>query len=151
MDFSNFTPASAVEAADQDIENTWDINSATITLDSGSFDEGNRDMYAAPVGTMTADVNGEIKVYIHNASVGNRVWYDGLGYKLISQSPTNLITSIQVQNGIISLNWSAASAVLQESTNLTDGAGWYDVSGATSPYEPVTPNSAVKFFRLRQP
>ena len=47
--------------------------------------EGNRWLYEVPLGTFTADANGEIWVYIDDLEgqqgSANRTWYDGVGYE----------------------------------------------------------------------
>ena len=48
--------------------------------------EGNRTMYETVLGQFTADLNGEIDVYVDDLegpqSTSNRTWYDGVGYEL---------------------------------------------------------------------
>lgn len=54
------------------------------------FVEGNRTLYAALVGTASADTNGAVAVYIDDRPSGiganARTWYDGLGYALVDPS-----------------------------------------------------------------
>lgn len=55
------------------------------------FTEGNRTMYAASLGTVQSDSNGEIRVYIDDNSTTNnfsRAWYDGVGYSVIPEPAT---------------------------------------------------------------
>src|SRR5262249_53169463 len=46
-----------------------------------NFSEGGRTLYAAPLGTATADANGQLKVFVHDLPTGDsnlRTWYQGV-------------------------------------------------------------------------
>jgi hypothetical protein len=46
-------------------------------------DSGNRKLFEAPLGATTADINGNVVVYVDDfvaTTVNNRTWYDGVGF-----------------------------------------------------------------------
>jgi hypothetical protein len=61
----------------------------TLTLDAG------RDLRAADLGTVTADVNGQIFVYVDDlptsANVNRRTWYDGVGFEAVPEPSVSLL------------------------------------------------------------
>ena len=91
------------------------------------FVEGNRILHAAPLGAMSADTNGVIRVYVDDkpstTGANNRTWFDGVGYSpIIAMSPTS-ITAV-ASNNLLFLSWPADHAgwILQAQTNpLTAG------------------------------
>lgn len=58
------------------------------------FAEGGRVLLAAPIGTFTANINGQISVFIDDRNAGTtvnlRTWYDGLAYELVTDTPSNV-------------------------------------------------------------
>lgn len=66
------------------------LASDLIFVEDPKFDDGGgRLLYAASLGTATAEASGEVTVYIDDlpSTVGanNRTWYDGVSYELIPE------------------------------------------------------------------
>lgn len=54
-----------------------------------NFSEGGRTLYAAPLGTGTADANGQLKVFVHDLPTGDsnlRTWYQGVAVAEVTAS-----------------------------------------------------------------
>jgi hypothetical protein len=126
------------------------------------FVEGNRALMAAAIGTNTADISGNIRVYLDDkpTTIGanNRTWYDGLGWALITASyPTNL--SFSLTGNMLAVSWPASHLgwILQAQTNsLTVGisSNWFDMPSSSSQTQAVVNldrNNGVTGFRLRHP
>ncbi|MBN2064009.1 MAG: hypothetical protein JW745_04325 [Sedimentisphaerales bacterium] len=88
--------------------------------------ESDRFEYAAPLGVATADANGQIKVYVDDNDPavaaddqGNRVWYDGLVYKMVSPAyspePADGTSGVATDN--VSLSWLAGRNVAGTAIN----------------------------------
>ena len=72
------TPLDTTTPADE-----FDATSFTTSV---LVSEGNRRLIQVALGTATADVNGEIAVYIDDsAGDNNRSWYDGVGYEVVPE------------------------------------------------------------------
>jgi hypothetical protein len=67
------------------------------------FAESGRVLLAAPVGTATADSNGEILVYVDDLptslNVNRRTWFDGVGYRKADTDNDGLPDSWETANG----------------------------------------------------
>ncbi|MCU0778558.1 MAG: hypothetical protein MUF86_12955, partial [Akkermansiaceae bacterium] len=127
--------------------------------------ENNRSLQAAPLGTVSADANGALRVYVDDKPSGtganNRTWFDGLGCALvIAMNPTN-ITGV-VSNNLLVLSWPADHAgwILQAQTNsLAVGLQaqsnvWFDVAASATVVStnlPISRETPTVFYRLRSP
>ena len=79
---------------------TYDANgleNSGYFTNSVLINEADRYMAQVTLGTLIADANGEIAIYIDdlaNTSNGNRTWYDGVGYQLIPTPATLTLLSL---------------------------------------------------------
>lgn len=77
-------------------------NELSYTSAPTVFAEGGRQQYAASVGSIMADANGEIRVFLDDlpstVGVNQRTWYDGLSYR--STTPFTLTDSSTAPNGV---------------------------------------------------
>ncbi len=89
-----------------------DIAGATDGLDLSTVpytndplvEEGNRTLWGAPVGTLTADSNGEISVFVDDTGTADgddRTWYDGVSYSSGAIAPASATMTI---DGDLTLN-----------------------------------------------
>lgn len=126
------------------------------------FSESGRALLAASLGATTADMNGEIKVFIDDkpSTIGanHRTWYDGLAWApVIAPDPVALAWSLS--GTALSLSWppSHLGWLLQSQTTSVGGglaSGWMDLGGSgslTNTNVALIPGSAAVFFRLRRP
>jgi hypothetical protein len=96
---SNVGANTLYTAADATIElgSTAAVLASTLTYGSGPsiFLEGGRDLLAGYLGTATADINGQIPVFIDDrnaaTTVNLRTWYDGVSYEVIPEPATALL------------------------------------------------------------
>lgn len=76
------------------------VPASTLTFSSAPttvLDSGNRTMLAASIGTLAADGNGQISVYLDDRNAATspnfRSWYDGLAYEFVAP-PSNNVTYV---------------------------------------------------------
>lgn len=100
--------------------------------------EGNRTLRQAPLGTATSDGDGNLAIFIDDlagAGEANRVWYDGIGYKLALPLDSN-----GDEDGDGLTNAQELSIGTDPYHPDTDGDGYSDGEEAAAGSDPLDPD-----------
>ena len=140
-------------------------SSLTYTVAPTVFIEANRVLFAAALGTTTANSNGVINVFLDDkpSTIGanNRTWHDGLGWALLTAAyPTNL--NFSISGNTLTLAWPNTHLgwLLQTQTNsLATGIQTHDSAWFTLPNSAaltatnviIQPGNPSVFYRLKHP
>ncbi len=126
------------------------------------FAEGNRILQAAPLGTVSADPNGVIRVYVDDkpstTGANNRTWFDGLGcarvIAALDAMPTILPPTLSGTNLLLqTVSLNGFTYILQATPQLP-ATNWTPVAtnlgnGGTLTFTiPILPGAPGQFFRL---
>src|SRR5262249_23658564 len=87
-DFLGNVPTYAFSATGSPTTTTGTVAQARYFSGTVRTSGTNLHMYEASLGTIAADANGKVKVYVddleNQTSATNRTWYDGVGYERVS-------------------------------------------------------------------
>lgn len=145
---AGLSPGSGTNALYAPADISASIGAASAVLASGLvyatnaaptvYIESNRTLYAALIGTATADTNGAVAVYLDDRPSGiganARTWYDGVGYAPIDPSADDDGDGLSnAQEAALGTNPDAAD---------TDGDGFSDGAEVAAGSDPLDSGSA---------